>query len=162
MEMIPSDIPPPPSEAEIREGNNRSWIMIGAMFAALGMVLLWSCGRGVYRNYRAAHSAVEQFHQRLDRGDYESIYEDTSASFRGAGSQEDEIKFFKNVHQKMGNSGATTATGFHINWQNGNLFVNQLFSTQFTQGQAQEEFVWLIDGDQPLLQSYRIDAAQLH
>jgi hypothetical protein len=34
--MIPSDIPPPPSEAEIREGNNRSWIMIGAMFAVLG------------------------------------------------------------------------------------------------------------------------------
>jgi hypothetical protein len=62
----------------------------------------------------------------------------------------------------MGTSGATTATGFHINRQNGNLFVNQLFTTQFTQGQAQEEFVWLIDGDQPLLQSYRIDAAQLH
>jgi hypothetical protein len=62
----------------------------------------------------------------------------------------------------MGNTGATTATGFHINWRNGDIFVNQLFSTQFTQGQVQEEFVWLIDGDQPLLQSYRIDAPQLH
>jgi hypothetical protein len=160
--MNPSDLAGPPSDYEIQEGTKRFWIMIAALFSVLAIIVLWSCGRGMYRNYRVTRSAVDLFHQRLDRADYEPIYEDTTAAFRAAASHEDEIKFFETVHQKLGNSGAMTATGFHVNWQNGNTFVDQSFSTQFAQGQAQEAFVWLIHDGQPLLQTYHIDAPQLH
>jgi len=112
--------------------------MIAALFAVLGVIVWWSCGTSVYHNYRATRSAVEQFHQYLDGADYESIYKQTSAAFRSA------------------------ATGFYINSRDGYVFVNQSFNTQFTQGQAQEAFVWLMDNGQPLLQMYRIDAPQLH
>jgi len=136
--------------------------MIAALFAVLGVIVWWSCGTSVYHNYRATRSAVEQFHQYLDGADYESIYKQTSAAFRSASPHEDEIRFFENVHRKMGKCGATTATGFYINSRDGYVFVNQSFNTQFTQGQAQEAFVWLMDNGQPLLQMYRIDAPQLH
>ena len=63
----------------------------------------------------------------------------------------------------MGDSGAMTATGFHLNWETGYFLVNQSFNTSFAQGQAQEEFVWLVgDDNHPLLQTYRIDAPQFH
>jgi len=103
---------------------------------------------------------VDQFHQRLDRADYESIYEDTAYAFRAAASHDDEIKFLETVHQKMGNSGAMTAAGVHINWQNGHIIVNEVFNTKFTQGQAQEGFIWFIDEGQAHLQTYHIDAPQ--
>jgi hypothetical protein len=116
----------------------------------------------MYRNYRIAHSAVDQFHQRLDGADYDSIYENATDGFRASGSRTDINKFFENVHQKLGNSGAMTPAGFHVNWQNGHIIVNEVFNTQFAQGQAQEGFIWLIDDGQPHLQTYRIDAPQLH
>ena len=160
--MTPSGPAGPPSDAEIKAGAERSWPMIAALFAILGIVFWWSCGSSVYHNYRAARSAADQFHQRLDRADYEAIYSETSAAFRGAGSREDEIAFFERVHQKMGSSGTMTATGFHVNRQAGYAFVNQSFNTHFAQGGAQESFVWLIDNGDTLLQTYRIDAPQLH
>lgn len=161
--MTPSSQAGPPTDAEIKAGAERSWLMIGALFAILGIVFWWSCGSSMYHNYGAARSAVEQFHQSLDRADYEAIYSETSAAFRGAGSREDEIAFLGRVHQKLGASGTMTATGFHVNWQSGYTLVDQSFSTHFAQGQAQESFVWLIDsGHAPFLQAYRIDAPQLH
>jgi hypothetical protein len=159
--MTPLGPARPPTDAEIKAGAERSWPMIAALFAILGIVFWWSCGSSTYHNYHAARAAVEQFHQRLDRADYDGIYSETSAAFRGAGSREDEIAFFERVHQKMGAPGTMTATGFHVNWQAGYTLVDQSFNTHFAQGQAQESFVWLIDNGHALLQTYRVDAPQL-
>jgi hypothetical protein len=156
------DLPAPPTQVEIRKASRRTWLIIGALFAFFAIIVLWTCGRGAYRNYRIARSAVDQFHQRLDRADYDSIYENATDAFRSAGSRGDEIKFFENVHQKMGNSGAISPAGFHVNWQSGHFLVDQVFITQFTQGQAQEAFVWIIDDGKPRLQTYRIDGPKLH
>ena len=53
-----------------------------------------------------------------------------------------------------------TPTGFHVNWQNGHTIINEVFNTQFAQGQAQEGFIWIIDDSNPHLQTYHIDAPQ--
>jgi len=144
------------------EGHSRTiWIVLGVAFVALALPLSWSCGKAVYHNYRLATAAVDHFHRQLDRGDYDAIYGEATDEFRRAGSREDSVKFFEMVHEKMGNSGTLSAKGFHINMNNGRLFVNQVYSTQFSQGEAQEAFVWRVDGEQPRLLSYHIDSPNL-
>jgi len=143
-----------------RKGPSRSWIVIGVLSSFLALAVLWSCGRGVYRNYRIGRAAANQFHQRLDRADYDAIYGGTTDGFRTAGSRSDQIRFLETVHKKMGNSGAMTPTGFHVNWQNGHTIINEVFNTQFAQGQAQEGFIWIIDDSNRHLQTYHIDAPQ--
>src|SRR2546430_6695101 len=85
------------------------WLVLGALWVALALVVLWSCGKGIYHNYRLSAAAVEHFHQQLDQGDFETIYGEATDEFRRAGTRADEIKFLETVHQKMGNSGKMSA-----------------------------------------------------
>src|SRR5206468_156099 len=131
--------------------------IILAALGVLGIVaILWTCGKGVYRDYRVASAAVELFHHRLDTGDFDTIYSDASDAFRSSGTKAEEVGFLQTTHQKMGNSGKTSAQGFHVNWRSGQLFVDQVLSTQFVKGSAQESFVWVMVNGRPRLYGYNI------
>ena|SRR5579872_6987141 len=157
--LPPTQVPPAPFPR--RQGSKTRRVVVGGLLAILAAIVLWSCGKGSYHSYRLSNAAVEQFHRRLNQSDFETIYGDATDEFRRAGSRENELKFFEMVHQKMGSSGKKSFKGFHVNWQNGRLTVNDVFDTQFTQGQAQEGFIWVIDQDQARLQTYRIDSPNL-
>jgi len=68
---------------------------------------------------------------------------------------------FELVHQKMGTSGKKTPKGFHVKWQNGQTLVDQVFATQFSLGEAEESFIWVIQQDRLRLLSYHIESANL-
>jgi hypothetical protein len=140
------------------------WIAVGVLLLLVLGIVLWSCGKGAYHDYRMSSAAVDLFHRRLDRGDFETIYAEASETFRAAGVREDQIKFLQTVHQKMGNSGTNTVQGFHLNWRNDQLLVDQVYDTKFAQGSAREDFVWLIENDRPLLYGYRVSSSgdELH
>src|SRR5262249_25634424 len=93
-------------------------------------------------------AAVEGFHHRLDAEDYESIYENTTDSFRASASHADLVRVFETAHQKLGNSGSTTQIGLNVNWQNGHQVVTQVLITQYAKGSVKEGFIWIVTGDQ--------------
>jgi hypothetical protein len=157
-------LPPQPTNSITLARKQRSrskGLVFGTLFAALATILLWNCGKGAYHNYRLSSAAIDRFHQQLDQSDYETIYGDATEEFRRAGTREDELKFLEMVHQKMGNSGKMSIKGFHVNWQNGQTAVDEVFDTQFALGQARESFIWVIEHDQPRLQTYRIYSSNL-
>lgn len=159
-----SNPPVPPIAPNLSYPRKRSktrTIVVGSVLTVIGILVLWSCGRGAYHNYFLARSAVEQFHRELDQGEYDSIYENATDGFRAAGTHADQVKFLEMVHQKMGNSGKMSGQGFHVNWRNNEVVVDQVYSTKFALGEAQESFIWVIEKDHPKLQSYRIDSANL-
>ena len=88
-----------------------------------------------------------------------AIYSDASDSFRSSGTKAEQIKFFETTHQKLGNSGKTSPLGFHVNWRNGQLFVDQVYSTQFAQGTAEESFDWVMENGTPRLYGYHVKPA---
>jgi hypothetical protein len=133
--------------------------VLGALLVVVLLILLWSCGKGVYRDYRVSSAAVELFHHRLDSGDFDTIYSDASDSFRSSGTKADQIKFLETTHQRLGNSRKTSPLGFHVNWRNRQMFVDQVYSTQFAQGTAQESFVWVMENGNPRLYGYQIKPA---
>ena len=158
--MATSPFPPAPAFATPPAPRSKTkWIVVSSLIVVLLLVLLGTCGRGVYRDYRAASAAVELFHRHLDKTDFDTIYADASDSFRSASTKADLIKFLQATHQKLGNSGKTSPLGFHVNWRNRQMFVDQVYSTQFTQGTAQESFVWVMENGTPRLYGYRINPA---
>jgi hypothetical protein len=151
----------PPFAMPRRQRSHTGTLILCTLLALVAAGMLWSCGRGAYHYYRLSSAAVAQFHQQLDQADYETIWGDATDAFRQTGSRADGIKFLQNIHEKMGNSGKMSAKGFHINWQNRRVGVSQVFETQFALGTGQESFIWIIEQDQPRLQSYRVDSPNL-
>jgi len=154
-------IPPPPPAAKRTKGFWTKAIIVIALAGLIGGALVWKLGRNTYHDYQISSDAVDRFHQELNAGDYAQIYEDATDEFRRAGSREDLNKFFDNIRQKMGTAGKRNPAGFHVNWQNGRLWVDQVFNTQFEKGQGQEYFLWEIRQGQPHLYHYRVDSPNL-
>jgi|SRR5580698_6530375 hypothetical protein len=154
-QQLPSLRVPRPKRSKTRR------IVLGGLLVVVAAIMLWSCGKSAYHNYRLSAAAVDRFHEQLNQADYETIYGEATDEFRNAGTREDELKFLETVHEKMGNSGKMSARGFHMNWQGGRLSVNQVYETQFALGKAQEGFVWIIEDERPRLQTYHIDSANL-
>jgi hypothetical protein len=153
---------PPPPAAKPRKGLGIKIAIFVALLAVISGGLIWKAGKSTYRNYQIASGAVDHFHEQLNAGDYSQIYQNAADEFRRWGSQEDLNKLFANVRDKMGAAGKPSTAGFHVNWRNGAVWVDQTFNTQFAKGQAQEFFVWKIQQDQPRLYRYRIDSPNLH
>ena len=159
-----STFPPlPPAPAARRPKRLGLKIAIGiALLAIVGGTLVWKAGKGSYRNYQMASAAAERFHQQLNAGDYDQIYENSTDEFRQWGSRDKLKQFFDDIRDKMGAAGKASTIGFHVNWRNGVVWVDETMDTQFEKGKGQEFFVWKIQQDQPHLYNYRIDAPSLH
>lgn len=134
------------------------WILLAAVVL---VVVLGFVGKGTYHQYRLASTAVERFHQQLDAGDYEGICGEASDDFRTSGNHADLISFLDKIHQKMGDSATTSLAGFHVHWTNGRLWVDEVSNTQFSLGQGQESFVWIVEQDQLHLYRYHITSPNL-
>lgn len=134
------------------------WIAVGVLLLLVLGIVLWSCGKGVYHQYRDSTAAVELFHHRLDNGEFDAIYADASDSFRSSGAKADQIKFLQTVHQKLGRFEKSSSLGFHVNWRQGHILVDQVYDTKFAQGSARESFVWVTENDNLRLYGYKIDS----
>jgi len=156
-----SPLPPAPA-AKSRKGLAIKIAVGVALLATVGGGLVWRAGRSTYRNLEIASDAVDHFHHQLNLGDFDEIYDQATDEFRRSGTREDVTRFFEKVHDKMGSVGDRNSAGFHVNWRNGVVWVDQTFNTQFLNGRAQEYFVWKIERDQPRLYKYRIDSPNLH
>jgi hypothetical protein len=135
-------------------------IVLG-LCALIGGALVWRTGRSGYRNYQIASGAVDRFHHEMNLGDYDQIYDESTEEFRRAATREDSERLFEKVRDRMGSAGEPKAAGFHVNWRNGVVWVDQTFNTQFLKGPAQEYFVWKIEQDQPRLYNYHINSPNL-
>jgi len=154
--------PVPPSAIPPAKNQTLKRLIVLLCLLAFGLaVVLWALGRRTYRNYGIASAAVDHFHQELNNSDYDAIYEEASDEFRRSGNRSDIVKFLQMVHEKMGTSGNRKVAGFHVNWSNGRVTVNQVFNSEFALGQGQESFVWIVKQSQAKLYSYRIDSANL-
>ena len=149
-------LPPPPTIPVTRPSSLIKWLLgLGALCL---VVLGWSCGTHFYRDYVVCRSAVDRFHQHLNRGEYESIYSEASDDFRSEAPKSDEIKVLETVHEKMGIAGTVKPLGFHVNSNTKGTLANQVYETEFSLGKAEEQFVWRIDGSIALLVSYHAES----
>lgn len=158
--MSSSPVPPPPARLVRRRSPLSKWLLgLGGLIL---VVLAWSCGTHFYRDYGICRSAVDRFHQHLNNGEYESIYNEASEDLRAETPEADQVKVFQMIHEKMGIAGKMKPLGFHVNANTNGTFASQVYETEFSLGKGEEQFVWRIKGNDALLVGYHVKSPNFH
>ncbi len=109
----------------------------------------------------AAEQGVDRFHTMLDAGQFEQIYAGATADCRRITAQQDFVALLNAVHSKLGAMRSTKERNWRINFDNKGTFVTLTYATTYAGGDAEEQFVFLIDQDTPALQGYHINSNAL-
>ena len=105
-----------------------------------------------------AEAAVEHFHQQLDAGQAEAIYQATAQEFKQTGSEASLVAFFQGVHDKLGNYKSGRKVNWKVNYGTSGEMLVLDYQSEFENGVAGENFVFRIDGDTPVLLGYHVNS----
>ncbi len=106
-------------------------------------------------------TAVAKFHERLNAEQYAEIYSESDDLFKNAGSEEEMLKFFKMVHQRVGNETDTKRLTFGINKTFQGTFVRATYQSEFDTGPASETFTWRVAEPEYVLVGYNVNSKAL-
>jgi hypothetical protein len=132
------------------------------VFVAALLVLVTSCsGR---KGKEIGERAVARVHDQFNTGHYHDIYAQADEEFReGIGrkgtGETDTLAWFDAVHRKLGTVKTANETEWHVDGHG--TVVNLFYNTQFTEGNAQEHFIFFVSGDNARLSYYGIDSPLL-
>lgn len=136
------------------------WITGGAVllvaFAATFAPAVWKIGSGAQKDLRLADTAVARFHQQLNAGSFEQIYDDSDTEFKGVTTQEKFVNILSAIHRKLGPVQSTEREAFVLNYGTAGERIRLTYSTQFEGDKAQEQFVFQVVGDDLRLVGYDI------
>jgi hypothetical protein len=110
---------------------------------------------------RSAEEAVAQFHQMVDAGRYHDIYQGSDPELKRITSEEQMTALLSQVHDRLGAVRSSRQSSFNINANNGVSRVQLTYSTEFTAGQATENFNYRVEGGQARLAGYHINSNAL-
>ena len=103
-------------------------------------------------------AGVQRFHEQLNAGRYEEIWDGGDEVFRAAGNQQEFSQLLAAVHRKLGNAGPASLSNLHVNATTNGTFIIAVYSTQFDRGPAVETFTWKKHGDEAKLCGYNIQS----
>ena len=133
-------------------------------FAIAGLVLIllmWRCGSAMVTGMRQSDAAVQQFHQRLNRQEYEQILAAADPAFVSGQRQEEVARFLQAVRSKLGEVKSESRAYLWVNaTPNGTLITGQ-YQTEFASGPASETFTWKRQGETLMLVGYNIRSNSL-
>lgn len=124
-------------------------------FAALVLVL---AGCSMSADTKLAQAAVVTFHEMLDAGQFEAIYDGAAADLKGVATKEKFVELLQAVHKKLGNTRASDMKGWNTNYSTSGSFVTLTYQTFYTDDEAKEQFVYRLLGDKALLAGYHVES----
>ena len=127
------------------------------MLAALTVI----AGCNPAADTKAAEQGVTAFHASLNAGRFDEIYTRTDADFKAISTQQDFTKLLDVIHRKLGNFKSGTTVGWNVNVNNGEHYVTLNRKADYERGPADEQFIFKLDGDKPLLVGYHINSNTL-
>jgi len=116
---------------------------------------------GTQKDLVAADTAVARFHQLLDSQDYVALYVQADQKFRVATKQGDFVALMTAVHKKLGRVGNAARKGFFVNYNTSGSQIRVNYATKFSEGDAEEQFLWSKNGDNLTLLGYHINSNAL-
>ena len=122
-------------------------------------LLVVACG--AQKDLAASDTAVTHFLQLLDSQDYTAIYTHADQKFRDATKQDDFVALMTAVHRKLGQVGSAARTGFFVSYNTSGSQIRVSYTTKFSEGDAEEQFVWSKRGDNLVLLGYHINSNAL-
>jgi hypothetical protein len=115
----------------------------------------------VAKDAQLAEEAVPKFHEQLDAGQFQDIYEQSGEDLKQAANRQEFIALLDAVHRKLGNTQSATKRGWAVNYVTSGTFVTLNYLTAYAEGEAHEQFVYRLDGQQALLVGYLVNSNTL-
>ena len=137
--------------------HRQRWIVTG--FVVLTCMLLTGCGTADAR--AKAETAIDHFHQLFNSQEFAAIYENADAAFKKTTSEPQLTDFLRPHRSRLGAFERVPQPGqWTVNWTTSGTYVTITEDSVFSQGSAQETFVWRIDGAGCTLMRYTISNEQ--
>jgi hypothetical protein len=124
-----------------------------------GVILLSGCS--ISKQSEAAANAVSGFHEMLDAGQFDSIYDASSDDLKRASTRQDFDASLEAVHRKLGSTQSANQLGWTVNYKTSGTFVRLRYGTKYSGGDAREEFVYRMQGEKASLVWYDIKSVAL-
>ena len=105
--------------------------------------------------------AVAKFHSQLNAEQYHEIYAQCDEGFRKSTSEQQTIAYLEAVHRKLGVERNSKQTGWGVFATPAGTRVSLGYETDFDEGKANEQFVFLVNGDEAKLYNYNIQSPTL-
>ena len=127
-------------------------------FILPAVIAIAASGCSMSANTTAADQGVTRFHAMLDAGQYADIYNGSSPQMKQAATEQDFVSMLDTVHRKLGTTRSVAQRNWGINYDTKGTFVTLVYKTTFSTGDADEKFVFLMQGQTPSLVGYHINS----
>ncbi len=108
-----------------------------------------------------AQAAVVTFHADYNEGGYAAIYAAADDTFHNGTSQAGFVDYLSAVRRKLGKQVSSQMGRWNVHKGPLTTRVNLTFASHFEGGDAREDFIWTIVGDQARLVGYTINSTAL-
>lgn len=130
------------------------WLAVVAAAALVG-----SCSAG--EDLAAAKAEAAEFRADFNARRFDRIYADASPELRGNTAKPEFLEVVTALRGKLGEAGASSQSGFHVNYNNGVGYVTLNYKTEFKNGPGDETFVFRKNGAEMQVVSYNVDSKAL-
>jgi hypothetical protein len=129
--------------------------------AAVALALGVAAGRGRSGvSAQAADVATQDFRQRCQRNELRQVYAGAAPEFRAGASEALFVGLMRNISEKLGAWQSARPLGTAKVAGEADKLVLQ-YKSQFSKGEATENFVWRNEGGKPILVGYHINSRAL-
>jgi hypothetical protein len=129
------------------------------IFVAVLVVTASSCS--FTKGKSVAESAVAQFHNQYNSGEFHEIYNQADEGFRKSGNEASLIEYLEALRRKLGTVKNAKQTGWHVNATPAGTIVTLGYDVEFNEGKGTEQFVFRVSGDKALLYGYNVNSPLL-
>jgi uncharacterized protein YcfL len=136
-----------------------------AIMRALAFLLVLAfamSGCSMSANTAAAEQGVATFHSQLDAGQFAQMYQASSDGLKKITAEQPFVAFLESVHGKLGATRSSKQTDWKVNYVNGATLVTLHYKTSYANGDADEEFIFQVDGQKASLAGYHMSTTSMH
>ena|ERR1700693_834198 len=127
-----------------------------ARMLVVSFVSIFCLSCGTHADLQRADAAVANFHNQLDAGNFNQIYQDSGSALKGETSQQNFVDLLSAIHRKLGNVKSAERGGFFVNYGTSGEQIRLNYSTQFDDDKAGEDFVFQVSGNDIRLVGYHV------
>ncbi len=144
--------------AHRRRASRGGRLALGLVLAA-AILVVEACGFG--EASQQAQTAVGRFHEHYNGHDYAQIYKVADGAFKAKTDESSFVNLMTAIQRKLGRELRTEVVASNITVGIGVSRVRIVCSSVFEGGNAQEEFVWVVDKGPGRLLAYTINSPTL-
>jgi hypothetical protein len=117
-------------------------------------------GCSAAKDEAGAEQAVGRFHQMLDAGRYEEMYDMSAPEMKSATPKASFVQLMQTIHRKLGSVRQAKQQGWYVNYGTAGAIVRLTYQTDFAAGHGAEQFV-VRAGPAAAVMAYNINSTDL-